>query len=61
MGEIEGMYTCPLCGKTHQNDSLCPVVLDRMKKTKYNTQSFLIMVFFFHLIVLLCTANLAII
>ena len=41
MERTDSTYTCPLCGKEHQNNDLCPIVLTKRKKIKYNSQSFL--------------------
>lgn len=41
MEQVESTYTCPLCGKEHNNDELCPIVLDKRKKIRYNSQSYL--------------------
>ena len=39
--EIKVTYTCPICGKEHKNEVICPVVLDRRKKVKFDSQSYL--------------------
>jgi len=33
-------YTCPICGNSHKNEELCPIVLNRHNKIKYETQSY---------------------
>lgn len=38
---IPETYTCPICGNSHKNEELCPVVLKRQKKIKYDTQSYI--------------------
>ena len=39
--EIKNTYTCPICGKEHKNKDICPVVLGRRKKVKFDSQSYL--------------------
>ena len=39
--EIKDTYTCPICGKDHKNKVICPVVLNRRKKVKFDSQSYL--------------------
>lgn len=34
-------YICPICGNSHKNGELCPVVLSRHNKIKYDTQSYI--------------------
>ena len=34
-------YTCPICGNSHKNEELCPIVLNRQKKIKYDSQSYI--------------------
>lgn len=41
MEQVESTYTCPLCGKEHNNDELCPIVLNKRRKIKYNSKSYL--------------------
>lgn len=38
--QLPETYTCPICGKNHKNEELCPIVLTRKKKMKYDTQSY---------------------
>lgn len=34
-------YICPICENSHKNEELCPIVLSRRKKIKYDTQSYI--------------------
>ena len=39
--ELPETYTCPICGKSHKNKELCPIVLSRKNKIKFDTQSYI--------------------
>ena len=34
-------YICPICGESHKHEELCPIVLNRRNKIKYNSLSYI--------------------